>query len=81
MADATIETERERSVRFFEVTFALLALAAAALALLVHGRSAALGLSEEASAAATFALLLLAGLDAALLLVWSRLVRLVAGVR
>lgn len=81
MADATIEAERERSVRFFEVAFSLLALAAVALALLVHGRAAALGLSEQASAAATFALLLLASLDAVLLLVWGRLVRLVAGVR
>lgn len=81
MADATIEAERERSVRFFEVAFALLALAAVTLALLVHGRSAALGLSEEATAAATFALLLLAGLDAVLLVVWGSLVRRAVGVR
>jgi hypothetical protein len=75
MAHATSGRERQHALRFFEVALSLLALAALAVALAVHHHSRALGLAEEARAAITLSLLLLAAFDAALLLGWERLVR------
>ncbi|MEW5962870.1 MAG: hypothetical protein AB1749_04850 [Pseudomonadota bacterium] len=79
MAHATPSLERERALRFFEVALSLLALAALAFALAVHHHAGALGLADDARAAIALALLLLAAIDATLLLMWEQLVRRVGG--
>ena len=79
MDPTSIELERRDSIRFLQTALALLALAGVSLALLVHAFAAPLGLAVEAAQAVTTAFLALACLDALLLLVWERVVRLLGG--
>lgn len=71
------EIERQRALRQFEVVLALLALMALAIVQVLQGTADVIGLAVEAKSAMTLAFLVLAGIDATLLVVWERLVRLV----
>jgi len=72
------EIERQRALRQFEVVLALLALMALAIVQVLQGTADVIGLAVEAKSAMTLAFLVLAGIDATLLVVWERLVRLVS---
>jgi hypothetical protein len=72
---------RQQSRRFTEVAFALMALAALALALALHHAGPSLPLAEDARRVVTWSFLGLAACDAALLLSWQRIGRWIAGDR
>lgn len=70
---------RRQSRNFTEVAFALMALTALALALVIHHTGATWPIADEARAVMAWSLLGLAALDAALLVGWARLGAWIAG--
>lgn len=74
-----LSSDHEHARQFTAVAWALTALAALAFALLVHNDMLALPLDEEARRVIAWSFVGLAALDAALLLVWRRLVTWIAG--
>lgn len=81
MDRASVRNERERAARQLQTVLGLLALGALIVANVVHARASTIGLDPEAATAMTSAFLILAAIDAGLLLVWTPLTRLVSPAR
>ncbi|RUP09586.1 hypothetical protein [Hyphomicrobium sp.] len=69
----TISRERERSLKFVQVVFAVLALLSLISALAVATRGADLGLPESSTYPIALAFLLVGAVDTALLFAWERI--------
>lgn len=67
-----IAEEARRARQFTELAFGIAALAALALAIVIHSASFPVGLPDEARRVMTWGFIGLAALDAALLVIWSR---------
>ncbi|MBA2126907.1 hypothetical protein DLM45_11850 [Hyphomicrobium methylovorum] len=70
---STIRRERERSLKFVQVFFAILALISLAAALAVSTRGSDLGLPESSTVPIAMAFLLVGAIDTVLLFVWERI--------
>ena len=69
----TIKRERERSLRFVQIVFAVLALGCLVSALAVATRGADLGLPENSTYPIALAFLLVGAIDTVLLYAWEHI--------
>lgn len=69
----SIRRERERSLKFVQVFFAVLALLSLIAALAVSSRGADLGLPESSTFPIALAFLLVGAIDTVLLFAWERI--------